>query len=460
MTQTSTPLGRPTFRIDGPRLRALRKEAGLTQLGLGQKVYIRAGKGRTSIGVIKTSAQRWEKTGAVPLDMAKYIAQELNTTVDVLVGSAPEPAPSLVDEIERRISAQITDGPSPTLAAALETCRDEAQPERELAMRLNSRLEAAQLSHAKDEFEVLSALTGFSSAELRQPMSHGGFWLAISTGPSGPERTEVVLGVAEILHAVRTELQTCMADAYESDAHVSFMNERHWFIVTFAHARLPQLARRLRFVRCQPNETGLSWTSPTWQDEYWLKALAREAYGYANFVTGFDSVCVPADCKSLRLAVTRNPIAHDLVDSVEARQPEIVMVAAGNLSELPTATLNSFIQEGNAHDLVVNWLSADLWDKLQPLLSDWPLECWRFSKAQTRIDIHLDVPYQLYSTSDVPPALGNRFSVILVERSEDGELRRAPWRSKSLTHIHERLEQSRRDASGTETAMASRALPT
>lgn len=460
MTQTSKPLGRPTFRIDGPRLRALRKEAGLTQLGLGQKVYVRAGKGRASNGVMKTSAQRWEKTGAVPLDMAKYIAQELKTTVDVLVGSAPEPAPSLVDEIEWRIRGQIADGPSPALAVALEACRDDAKPERELAIRLNSRLEAAQLSHAKGDFEVLSELTGFSAAELRQPMGHDGFWLAISTGPSGPERTEVVLGVAEILHAVRTELQTCVADAYESDAHVSFMKERHWFIVTFAHARLPQLARTLRFVRCQPNETGLSWTSPTWQDEYWLTDLTREAYGYSNFVTGFDSVCVPAACTRLRLAVTRNPVAHDLVDSVEARQPAIVMVVEGNLSELPTATLNSFIQEGNAHDLVVNWISADLWDKLQPLLSDWPLECWRFSKAQTRLDIHLDVPYRLFSTSDAPPAKGNRFSVMLVERQEDGELRRAPWRGKSITHILERLEQSQRDASGTGTSMASRALPT
>lgn len=105
-------------------------------------------------------------------------------------------------------------------------------------MSLNARLEAAQLSHAKSEFEGISALTGFSVAELRQPMSHDGFWLAIGTGPTGPERTEVVLGIAEILHAVRTELQTCVAGAHESDAHVSFMKERHWFNVTFSHARL------------------------------------------------------------------------------------------------------------------------------------------------------------------------------------------------------------------------------
>lgn len=82
---------------------------------------------------MKTSAQRWEKTGAVPPNMAKYIAEELKTTVAVLRGSAPEPASSLVDEIEKRIKQQIADGPSPELAAALEYCQDEAKPERQLA---------------------------------------------------------------------------------------------------------------------------------------------------------------------------------------------------------------------------------------------------------------------------------------------------------------------------------------
>lgn len=460
MTQSTKPLGRPTFRIDGTKLRALRVQAGLTQQGLAQNVYARAGKGHASVGVMKTSAQRWEKTGAVPANMAKHIADELKTTTAVLQGSAPDPAPSRVDELESRIKRRIADGPTPDLAAALEQCGDEGTPERELAIRLNSRLEAAQLSQAQDELERLAALTGLSAAELRsQPMSHEGYWLLMWTGPTGRETTEVVFGVAAILHSVRTGLRECVADAHESDAHVSFTTERHWFSVAFAHARLPQLTRTLRFVRCQPTESGLNWCSPTWQDEYWLKALAREAYCYANFVTDFDSACAPAECTRLRLAVTRNPVMHEPEDSTEAGRSGIIMVTEGNLSELPAATLNSFVQEGNGHDLVVNWLSADLWDKLQPLLSDWPLECWHFSKAQGRIDIHLNVPYRLDTNRDTPPASGNRFSVMLVERSDNGELRRSPWRDKSLTRILERLEQSHRDASGAEPTMASGSLP-
>lgn len=202
----------------------------------------------------------------------------------------------------------------------------------------------------------------------------------------------------------------------------------------------------------------MNWTSPTWQDEYWLKELALEAYEYANFVTGFDSVCVPANCTSLRLAVTKNPVAQDFKDAGDAAQPEIVIVTEGNLAELPSAILNSFRQEGSTHDLVVNWLAADLWEKIQPLLSDWPLDYWSFSTAQTRIDIHLEVPYRLYTTRDAPPKLGNRFSVILVEQSADGELKRVPWRKKSLARILERLEKSLRDVSSIETDRTSRFL--
>ena len=48
------------------------------------------------MGVMKTSAQRWEKTGAVPLDVNKYLAEELKTTIAVLQGALPEPALSRV----------------------------------------------------------------------------------------------------------------------------------------------------------------------------------------------------------------------------------------------------------------------------------------------------------------------------------------------------------------------------
>ena len=96
MTRNSKAIGRPTFRIAAARLRALRKDAGLTQLALALKGYTRSEEGLISVGVMKTSAQRWEKTGAVPLDENKYLAKELKTTIAVLQAALPEPALSRV----------------------------------------------------------------------------------------------------------------------------------------------------------------------------------------------------------------------------------------------------------------------------------------------------------------------------------------------------------------------------
>lgn len=215
MTQNSKPTGRPTFRINGTRLRALRNDAHLTQYALAEKVYNLAGKSNAKVGVIKTSAYRWEKTGMVPRDMANHLAEVLNTTIAVLQGELPEPAPSRVDEIVSRIKQQVTAGPSPELVSALECCRDDDNPIRDLAIRLTSRLEAAQLSQATEEFEKLATLTGLNVRELRCPMSQEGFWFLIGTGYPGPERAEILSGVINAKFAVISEMQKFLENAHE-----------------------------------------------------------------------------------------------------------------------------------------------------------------------------------------------------------------------------------------------------
>lgn len=109
----------PHIRIDGKRLRALRKEAGLTQLELAKRVYVRAGREKsTSADVMKNSAHRWEATGAVPPDMAQHLATELKTSVAILQGALPEPAPSRIDEIESRLK-QLVANTKPLLGGVL-----------------------------------------------------------------------------------------------------------------------------------------------------------------------------------------------------------------------------------------------------------------------------------------------------------------------------------------------------
>lgn len=459
MTQTSKPIGRPTFRIDGVRLRALRKEAGLTQLELAQRVYARAGKNNASPEVMKNSAQRWEAKGAVPADMAKHLAEELKTTIAVLQGALPEPAPSRIDEIEDHLKQLIDKGPSPRLSEALEHYREETAPVRELAIQIARRLEVAQLSQAQEEFEDLASITGYSNKYLQEPTSFEGFWMLIGTGPLGAARSEVLSGVTAVLHEVRTELQTCLENLHQSDAHVSFAKEKHWFRVTINDPRHSRLTRTLRFVRCQPNESGLQWSSPTWLDRFWVDALPHESYAYANFVTGFDAVCVPAECTNLRLAITKNPSAKEIEELGPDAQPKVVLLTAGDLAELHPTTLESLKQDGYVHDLVVNWLSADLWEKLLPLMSQWPLECWSFRLAQSRIDVLLDVPYRLWANRSQPAKSGNTgngLSVSLVELSADGTHKSAPWRNKSVALVYEALTKSLQDAREAQTQSAPR----
>lgn len=439
MNQTPKPIGRPTFRIDGRRLRDLRKEAGLSQLTLAEKVYAQAGKTSASPEVLKNSAQRWESTGAIPPAMATHLAEVLNTTVGILQGALPEPAPSKTDEIERRLRQRIVESPSPKLIEALALCEDSENPTRALAKLISSRLEAAQLSQSQEEFQDLAGITGYSMKELQEPTSFEGFWMLIGTGTLGLARTEILIGVGEVLLVVTAEMQSCLESWNDSDAHVSFAEKRNWFRVTINFPRLPQLTRTLRFVRCQPRESGLQWSSPTWRDRYWVDSLVTDAYNFANFVTGFDAVCVPADCKNLRFAIARNLTVKEAEEQGPDAMGETVALTAGNLADLPEWTLESHRREGHSHDLIVSQLTAGLWETLLPLMAEWPLECWTFRSAQSRIDLILDVPYRLYATSKSPLHFGNRFSVTLVETKSDGGQRRAPWRQKSVNYVHERL---------------------
>lgn len=442
MNQTAKPIGRPSFRIDGARLRDLRKEAGLSLQALAQMVYDRAGKKQASPEVLKNTAQRWEASGAIPANMAKHVAEVLETTVAILQGEFPGPAPSRVDEIEGRLRELIATSPPPRLLEELAHCDEAENPSRSLAMHISCRLEIAQLSQAQDEFQDLAAITGYNIRELQEPTSFQGFWMLIRVGPLGPATTEILTGVGDVQFVVRTEMQSCLENLHPSDAHVAFIEEKHWFKVTIQDPRHARLTRTLRFVRCQPTESGLKWSSPTWQDRYWVDTLPNDACEYANFVTGFDSVRLPSDCRNLRLAIARTPTLQEFEERGPDAPPEIVELTAGDLAELPDETFESFRREGNSHALVISSLAADLWDRVLPLMSDWPLECWSFRVAHSRIDILLNVPFRLYANSTAPLNFGHRFSVMLFEIDAGGGQRRAPWRQKSVAHVHEQLKKS------------------
>ena len=446
MKHSTSSMGRPTSRIDGAKLKDIRKAAGYSQLALAKKVYGLAGKGSASDASMKNTAGRWERAETVQLDMVRYLAQVLETTVAVLQGAAPDPAPSRIHELEKRLHVLLAQGTSPALAEALADLQEEEAPTRELAARIASRLESAQLSQDQDEFAQLASLTGLSTRELNHPMGHEGFWIFIGAGVPGPERSEILRGVSSVIYEATTEIEKFLAPLHESDAHVAFSQEAHWFRVTLHHARVSRWGRTLRFARCQPNERGLQWSSPTWLDKFWLEDMPQRVHRHANFVTGFNGIRIPADCTQLRFAITQNPGAEESEKLGMDAKRQVVALIAGDLAELAAETLASFKQEGSAHDLVVNWLTANLWETLQPWLADWPLECWNFRQAEARIDVLLDVPFRLYANSTVPPRCGNRLSVLLVEQSADGNVQPTPWRNQSVARVMEMLEKSRQAA--------------
>lgn len=446
MTRNNPTIGRPTSRINGARLKALREESGHSQLALAKKVYERAKKSASSDAVMKSSAGRWENDGTVPLDMVRHLADVLDTTIPILQGARPDPAPSRIDELESHLGTLIAKGPSSALAEALEQYKEDASSVRELATHIASRLEAAQLSQDQEEFKNLAELTGFSFHELNQPIGYEGFWIFIGTGVPGLQRSEILRGVLSVRREVSIEIQEFLTPLHESDAYVTFKQEDHWFRITIHHARIPKWFRTLRFARCQPNERGLQWCSPTWRDKFLLDDMPQDFYSYANFVTGFDGVLVPADCTRLRFAITQNPGAEEFDKLGMDAKRQVVARTAGSLAELHPETLESFKQDGFAHDLVIKRLATDLWEVTQPWLADWPLECWSYRPAAARIDIFLDLPYRLCANSTVRPQLGNRLSVMLIEESADGTVKPAPWRQKSVALIAEGLEKSRQAA--------------
>lgn len=431
--------GRPPFRIDGQRLRELRKSERLSQIALGRRVYARLGKAATSDEVVKTSYQRWERLGATTPETAEALAVELRTTVAVLQGGAPEAAPSGVDLIEARLremSEQGSAGVSDTLAKYAA----DGNPFRQMAVDIGSRLEAAQLSQAQDELADLAALTGLTLEELQRPMSIHGYWLLIGNGPMGRPRSEILHGVTDVLNEVREELARCL-DLHESDARVSFHDDKPWLRVEIRHPRIAQLTRTLRFVRCQPGGTGLQWIQPTWWDRFWLNQLPEKAFDHANFVSGFDGNALgPTDVCCLRLAITKNPSYSQVQRLGGEVRPEIVAVVALGSGDPPSWVRSQFEVEGTLHDVATTWLTSALWDHLQPFITDWPVQFWRFAARAGRVDLMLEAPAYLLVQRGGEAHFGSMCSIVLAEQSADGKLRSVPWRRASVAAAQKRLE--------------------
>jgi transcriptional regulator with XRE-family HTH domain len=440
MQNNSDSGGRPTFRIDPKRLREIRRANQLTQAELAERVYAKLGKASASLDVMKSSYQRWERFGAMTPEAARHLAAALGTTVGVLQGAAPEAPPDRVNQIEGHLKELAAQQVRP-VNEALAKYADSAQPLRSLAISVCSRLEAAQLSQDHRELSDLAALTGWSLEELQRPMSVHGYWLLVGTGSLAPRRTEVLHGVSELLYEIRQELAATL-QMHESDAQVSFHEAAPWFRIEIQHPRFRQLTRTLRFVRCQPTETGLQWAQASWWDRFWLDELPEDAHDHANFVADFGaSAPQPEDLSRLRLAILKVPAWREVEVHGSELPPDIIGVAKLGSEDPPEWVRERFTPDGTAHDLYTNWLASEVWELLSPLLQEWPCEYWRLSHAAGRVEVRLEAPAYLIAKRGGEYRHGPLYNIVLLEEQPSGTLKSAPWRRSSVAAVREKLEK-------------------
>ena len=448
MQKSSKPVGRPATHIKPSVLSQLREEAGFTQFELAKAVYELAGKPWASVGSLKSTAQRWETKGTLDKFLAVHLATVLKTTLPILTGVHPMPAPNRVSEFEEVLRIRALDEKNLQLLLQLKHLADSGgeNPVAELASDLNRFIEVAQLSQSSQAFEHISELTGLDRSELEQPTSHYGFWLIIGSG-HGPAFREIVTGVDSIRCKLRKEWEEAAKLFGIEDCNIEFSEEKPWFKVRWTSSRFVGFSRTIRFVRCQPTGKGLNWVSPSEWDKFHLKSFAPSARPYFDVITGFDAVSVPAALKNLRVQIERNYSPREYEENPSAGYSETLVLHSGELPESADQIIEDCASTASIHFRAIQYLCFDLWEALQPLLSDWPLKYWSIKAGESHINVVLgEIPFRDWPSPNSMPPMGNRFSLSLVELEAEGTSRRAPWKTALVELICQRLNKRLQEA--------------
>ncbi|WP_054075019.1 hypothetical protein [Comamonas testosteroni] len=447
MQKSSKPVGRPATHIKPSVLSQLREDAGFTQFELAKAVYELAGKPWVSVGSLKSTAQRWETKGTLDKFLAVHLATVLKTTLPILMGEHPMPAPNRLSELENILRIRALDGENSQLQLKLKQLADQGgDPVAELASDLNRFIEVAQLSQSSQAFEHISELTGLDRSELELPTSYYGFWLVIGSG-HGPAFREIVTGVDSIRSTLRKEWEEASKLFGIEDCSIEFSEEKPWFKVRWTSSRLVGFSRTIRFVRCQPTIKGLNWVSPSEWDKCDLKAFAPSARPYFDVIKGLDAVSVPAVLKNLRVRIERNYSPREYEENPSAGYSETLALHAGELPEYADQIIEDCASTASIHFRAIQYLCFDLWEALQPLLSDWPLKYWSIKAGGSYINVVLgEIPFREWILPNVIPPMGNRISLSLVELEADGTCRSAPWKTPLVELICQRLTNRLQDA--------------
>lgn len=390
--------------------------------------------------------------------LAELLNEEADKTFVRLCGGQPEPPPDRVKEIENRLREQHQSGCNPVLQLALQQQRQSDQPDEddvcieELARRIAFQLETAQLEQRSEELATLAELTGWTVDELLRPNSLHGHWLLI-TNTDGYRETQILLGVSDVLRHIEKHGTEWLGMRSESDSRVELSEDAPWFRVTLSRPR-QRFRKEFSFVRCSPSATGLQWVKPSeWDrwtlhgDQWRASALVNWAFQHASFVKGFKADDVwPRDVGRLRLRVQQWVKPENPESAEDKDWWPTVAIHKGWLDDDPvfqSERRDRFRAEGQEHAAVTNWLASGLWDDvLAPLLSPIPAAWWRMESWGLGIRIRTEMVTLSEAARYGLEHEGRAYAISLVEESESGELRTAPWRQPEVQALAERLQNN------------------
>lgn len=429
-------MGRPTFHLDGQRLRELRKDAGKTQAGIASELYARLSPThKHSQETCIANYQRIERTGHTSRQRAQALADILEVPLEVLQGTAlPEPIDYLAN-IAALLHKQFAAGAGDELVQALQRCAGTSIPDdgaiRILAEEIGAEIEAVQLGRNPDALADLIALTGLPEPELLRPANVFGHWLVIANGPH-LHRTEFVWGVDRVAGYI----QEILGDRWNdegSDSSVRMHYEEPWYRLEIRCGMEGQDLFRIDIARCPPSDgTGIRWSTPSWLERSAFESSIRcWAYANANFVTDFEGRQTPAgDVRRLLLRVTEyadafcRPVGH--------------LIISGGLETMTDEDLDRTRRTFSSHSMAQGWLAKDLRDSLAPFLARHPRKCWSVGRnAGIEISLHEHLA-RLRPIQECH--VGPKYHIALVEQIGVDEFRPVPWRTKDVEWLQQRIE--------------------
>lgn len=416
-------MGRPIFKIDHVRLRALREEKGLTQAALAEKVAQQLGTQITqSLG---RHYQRIEVNGQTSNKYAKALATVLGVSVSMLQGlDDPDPSAYLLD-IQRLLEEQITTG---TNSALLDLLKYHAKNGDETALKylaedIAERIEQVLLIRSPTKIADLIRLTGLSEADILAPANVRGFWF-ISVRSHVINCTEIVNDSSSVNFRIGEIMGAFIGD-FGNDSRVRMWRDNPWIRIEVNRHR-PRDTMHIDITRCQPDAGGVRWVDASWRDVFFLfPGIVSHAYATADVVTDFSDKTVPGDPHRLRLVVTE----HEKTFGKVLRR----MVVRGNIDEIPEKVKENFAEEGSTRILFMSWLTAGLRYALMPHLTTHPASSWLVSTCGGgAVDIKVKEPR--YGFAEL------RYRIVLAEEVAPHIFDEVPVRKRDLEELQKKIE--------------------